>query len=90
MMTGYYIRKSDARWQLIRQDEQYRDEVVLDGLPPERAVQLYWRYMRDFLRERARRERQPEPTLFEVKEDVRPASQRKAAGRFAEPTLFEL
>ena len=30
-------------------DEQYRDEVVLDGLPPERAAKLYWRYMRDFL-----------------------------------------
>jgi hypothetical protein len=90
MITGYYIRQSGDRWALIRQDEQYRDEVVLDGLPPERAAKLYWRYMRDFLKERARRERQPEPTLFELKEDARPASQKKAAGRFAEPTLFEL
>jgi hypothetical protein len=90
MITGYYIRQSGERCQLIRQDEQYRDEVVLDGLPPERAAKLYWRYMRDFLKERARRERQPEPTLFELKEDARPASQKKAAGRFAEPTLFEL
>ena len=90
MITGYYIRQSGDRWQLIRQDEQYRDEVVLDGLPPERAVNLYWRYMREFLKDRGKRERQPEPTLFEVKEDARPASQRRAAGRFAEPTLFEL
>lgn len=90
MITGYYIRQSGDRWALIRQDEQYRDEVVLDGLPPERAAKLYWRYMRDFLKERARRERQPEPTLFELKEDARPASQKKASGRFAEPTLFEL
>ncbi len=90
MITGYYVRQSGDRWQLIRQDEQYRDEIVLDGLPYDRAAKLYWRYMRDFLKERARRERQPEPTLFEVKEDARPASQRKAAGRLAEPTLFEL
>jgi hypothetical protein len=90
MITGYYIRQSGDRWALIRQDEQYRDEVVLDGLPPERAAKLYWRYMRNFLKEWARRERQPEPTLFELKEDARPASQKKAAGWFVEPTLFEL
>lgn len=90
MITGYYIRQNGDRCQLIRQDEQYRDEVVLDGLPPERAAKLYWRYMRDFLKERANRERQPEPTLFDLKEDARPASQRNAAGRFAEPTLFDV
>ena len=90
MITGYFIRESGDRWQLIRQDEQYRNEIVLDDLPYDRAAKLYWRYMREWLRDRARRERQPEPTLFPMKEDARPSSQKKAAGRFAEPTLFEL
>ena len=31
----------------------------------------------------------PQPTLFELKEDARPASERTAAGRYAEPTLFD-
>ena len=30
-----------------------------------------------------------QPALFELREDHRPASQRTAAGRFQEPTLFE-
>ena len=90
MITGYYIRNDGDRYALIRQDEQYRDEIVIDGLPYDRAAKLYWRYMREWLRDRAKRERQPEPTLFELKEDARPSSQRKAAGRLAEPTLFEL
>jgi hypothetical protein len=90
MITGYYIRNDGDRYALIRQDEQYRDEIVIDDLPYDRAAKLYWRYMREWLRDRAKRDRRPEPTLFEVKEDARPNSQRKAAGRIAEPTLFEL
>lgn len=90
MITGYYIRNDGDRYALIRQDEQYRDEIVIDGLPYDRAAKLYWRYMREWLRDRARRERQPEPTLFELKDDARPASQRNAAGRLRQPTLFEL
>ncbi len=31
----------------------------------------------------------PQPTLFELKEDARPAPQRTAAGRYAEPSLFD-
>jgi len=31
-----------------------------------------------------------QPTLFELKEDCRPASQRTAAGRYLEPTLLSL
>jgi hypothetical protein len=31
----------------------------------------------------------PQPTLFELKEDTRPASARTAAGRYLEPTLFD-
>ena len=90
MVTGYFIRQEGDRWQLIEQDDTYQGRTVLDSLPYDRAAKLYWRYMQEWLRDRARRERQPEPTLFELKEDARPASQRKAAGRLTEPTLFEL
>jgi hypothetical protein len=31
-----------------------------------------------------------QPALFELKEDCRPASQRTAAGRYAEPSLLSL
>ena len=32
--------------------------------------------------------RAQQPTLFELKDDHRPASQRTAAGRYREPSLF--
>lgn len=38
--------------------------------------------------EEARKVRQP--ALFELREDRRPAAERTAAGRYAEPTLFTL
>jgi hypothetical protein len=41
------------------------------------------------LRRQQRRPTLPQPTLFELQEDARPASQRSAAGRYAEPTLFD-
>ena len=46
---------------------------------------------RDILKMRLeQRQQQPQqPTLFPLKEDARPASQRTAAGRYAEPLLFE-
>jgi hypothetical protein len=90
MITGYYVRNDGDRYALIEQDETYHGRVVLDGLPCDRAVKLYWRYMRELHKEQTKRERQPEPTLFPVKEDARPVSQRKAAGRLVEPTLFDL
>jgi hypothetical protein len=31
-----------------------------------------------------------QPALFELREDVRPASERSAAGRYCEPSLFSL
>ena len=37
----------------------------------------------------AAREKQ-QPTLFELRDDCRPASQQTAAGRYKEPTLFEV
>ena len=37
----------------------------------------------------ARKAAQPrQPSLFELKDDRRPATERTAAGRYAEPTLF--
>jgi hypothetical protein len=92
MITGYYIQPMQSlpgRFALVRTNEKYEPEVMLDCLPYDRAVKLYWRYMRQWLRDRARRERAPEPTLFELRDDVRPASQQSAAGRFLQPTLFE-
>ena len=47
---------------------------------------------KDILRLR-REQRTPEPiqpALFELKADARPASQRKADGRYQEPTLFKI
>jgi hypothetical protein len=89
VITGYYLRHDGDRCALIRQDEEYRDEVVLDGLTPDRAAKLYWRYMRELRREKAKRERQPEPALFELRLDARPATQRNAAERYRQPTLFD-
>jgi hypothetical protein len=34
--------------------------------------------------------RAQQPTLFELRDDCRPASQRSAAGRYEEPTLFRV
>jgi hypothetical protein len=31
-----------------------------------------------------------QPTLFKLRDDCRPASQQTAAGRYKEPTLFEV
>jgi len=39
--------------------------------------------------EQRQRGRVSQPTLFELKEDARPPAQRSAAGRYAEPTLFD-
>jgi hypothetical protein len=57
--------------------------VVIDG------KSYLWR---DILRlRRAQATQEPvQPALFELKEDTRPASQRKADGRYHEPTLFKL
>ena len=46
---------------------------------------------RDILRMRLeQRQQQPQqPTLFPLKDDARPPSQRTATGRYTEPLLFE-
>ena len=48
-----------------------------------------WRDILLLRREQRGRERVPQPTLFELKDDARPVSQKTAAGRYAEPTLFD-
>jgi hypothetical protein len=59
--------------------------VELDG------KRYLWRDILNLRRQQRQAERQrQQPVLFELKEDARPPSQRKAAGRLVEPTLFEL
>ena len=40
-------------------------------------------------REQLKQSREPQRTLFELKEDARPPTERTAAGRYLEPTLFD-
>lgn len=49
-----------------------------------------WRDILQLRREQQRAARQPQPTLFVLHEDARPASQQTADGRHQEPTLFEV
>jgi hypothetical protein len=48
-----------------------------------------WKDILQKRREQLRQSRQPQPALFELKEDARPSSERTAAGRYLEPTLFD-
>jgi hypothetical protein len=56
--------------------------VVIDG------KRYLWRDILKLRREQRKAARQRQLTLFELKDDSRPASQRTAEGRFTEPTLF--
>jgi hypothetical protein len=52
---------------------------------------LLWRDVLKLRREQAQASaRDQQPTLFEMKDDCRPESERTASGRFAEPSLFTL
>ena len=42
------------------------------------------------LRREQRQAKSTQPTLFPLREDSRPATQRTADGRFSEPTLFKV
>ena len=48
-----------------------------------------WRDILMLRRQQRGQAQAPQPTLFELKDDVRPPSERTAAGRYAEPTLFD-
>jgi len=56
--------------------------VIIDG------KRYAWRDILALRREQ-RQPALPQPTLFELKDDARPPSQRSAAGRYAEPSLFD-
>jgi hypothetical protein len=56
--------------------------VVING------QRIAWRKILKLRREQ-RTERPAQTTLFPLRDDVRPESQRTAAGRFENPTLFK-
>ena len=56
--------------------------VMIDG------KRYFWRDILALRREQRQRAL-PQPTLFELKDDSRPAAARTASGRYAEPTLFD-
>jgi hypothetical protein len=57
--------------------------IVTDG------KQHDWKEIRRLRREQIDAARKPQLTLFELKEDARPASQRSVEGRYIEPPLFK-
>ena len=58
--------------------------IVIDG------KRYAWKDILRLRREQRKATRQPQLTLFELKADIRPASQRTVEGRFTEPLLFEI
>jgi hypothetical protein len=58
--------------------------IVIDG------KRHLWKDILKLRREQRKAARQHQLTLFELKDDCRPASQRTADGRFSEPTLFRV
>lgn len=58
--------------------------VWIDGRPH------LWRDLLKLRREQKKAERQRQMTLFELRDDTRPATQQTAAGRYTEPMLFQV
>ena len=59
--------------------------LLIDGKP------YLWRDLLKLRREQLEQCRRPDqPALFELKDDRRPAPERSAAGRYAQPSLFTL
>jgi len=56
--------------------------VVIDGRPHT------WRDILKLRREQKRLARVAQPALFELRDDTRPPSEKTAAGRYREPSLF--
>lgn len=54
------------------------------------GVKYRWSEILKMRREQRKAKRQPQPTLFEMKDDTRPAAQANAAQRYEEPPLFKL
>jgi hypothetical protein len=63
-------------------------------MPPQFIViegrRYLWNELLKLRREQQKATKKRQLTLFELKEDSRPASQRTAEGRFSEPTLFKV
>jgi hypothetical protein len=59
------------------------NNIVIDGKPYD------WKEIRRLRREQIQAARKPQLTLFDLKEDARPASQRSVEGRYTEPLLFK-
>lgn len=57
--------------------------IVIDG------KRYDWKEIRRLRREQILAARKPQLTLFELKKDARPVSQRSAEGRYTEPLLFK-
>jgi hypothetical protein len=57
--------------------------IMIDG------KRYVWKDILRLRREQRKAARQKQLTLFALKEDIRPASQRTVEGRFTEPLLFE-
>lgn len=59
--------------------------IIIDGKPHK------WSELVRLRREQlaAHRTQAHQPTLFDLKEDARPASERKAESRFRQPSLFD-
>lgn len=49
-----------------------------------------WRELLRLRREQAKAAHKPQQTLFPMREDSRPASQRSARGRYEQPLLFKV
>ena len=58
--------------------------IVIDG------KRHLWREILKLRREQKKATRQRQLTLFELREDSRPATQRTVEGRYSEPTLFRV
>ena len=58
--------------------------IVIDG------KRYLWRDILKLRREQRKAAKKRQLTLFELKDDSRPATQRTTEGRFTEPTLFRV
>jgi hypothetical protein len=53
------------------------------------STRYFWADILKARREQKKAARQAQPTLFELREDARPVSERTASGRFGEPSFFD-
>jgi hypothetical protein len=69
---------------MIRWSEPCSSSIEID------RKRYAWKEILRLRREQIKAERQlRQPTLFELRDDSRPASQKTARGRYEEPTLFK-